>query len=103
VTGRPGEPDEPVIELANEFTEVVVERVRTRNGARLRISVPSSGRQILLCPLELEALTWQDHGLFSRLLQTPHGPEDEGAGDDPPASDPPADRGGPSPSTSGGG
>ncbi len=71
-----GEPDEPVIGLANEFTEVVVERVRTRNGARLRISVPSSGRQILLCPLELEALTWQDHELFSRLLETPHGPED---------------------------
>jgi hypothetical protein len=64
------------IRLANEFGEVVVERVPTRNGARLRISVPASGRSILLCPLELEALTWQDHDLFSRLLQTPHGPED---------------------------
>lgn len=59
---------EGVIRLGNEFTEVVVERVRTRNGARLRISVPSSGRQILLCPLELEALTWQDHEMFSQLL-----------------------------------
>jgi hypothetical protein len=68
--------EEPVIRLANEFTEVVVERVRTRNGARLRISVPSSGRQIMLCPLELEALAWQDHELFSALLKTPHGPED---------------------------
>ena len=67
----------PAIRLANEFTEVVVEAVRTRNGARLRISVPSSGRQILLCPLELEALTWQDHEMFSQLLTTPHGPEDE--------------------------
>ena len=67
---------EPVIRLANEFTEVVVERVRTRNGARLRISVPSSGQQIMLCPLELEALAWQDHELFSALLKTPHGPED---------------------------
>jgi len=65
------------IRLANEFSEVVVERVPTRNGARLRISVSASGRSILLCPLELEALTWQDHDLFSRLLQTPHGPEDE--------------------------
>ena len=65
------------IRLANEFSEVVVERVPTRNGARLRISVPASGRSILLCPLELEALTWQDHDLFSRLLETPHGPEDE--------------------------
>jgi len=108
MTGEPGERDEPVIELANEFTEVVVERVRTRNGARLRISVPSSGRAILLCPLELEALTWQDHELFSRLLQTPHGPEDDRPEDgDPgnaaaavgpvapggdPENDPPADR-----------
>ena len=69
---------EPVIRLANEFTEVVVELARTRNGARLRISVPSSGRQIMLCPLELEALTWQDHELFTALLESPHGPEDEG-------------------------
>jgi hypothetical protein len=68
--------EEPVIRLANEFTEVVVERVRTRNGARLRISVPSSGHQIMLCPLELEALAWQDHELFTTLLKTPHGPED---------------------------
>jgi hypothetical protein len=69
---------EPAIRLGNEFTEVVVDRVQTRNGMRLRISVPSSGRQILLCPLELEALTWQDHEMFSRLLVTPNGPEDEG-------------------------
>ena len=67
----------PAIRLANEFTEVVVEAVQTRNRARLRISVPSSGRHILLCPLELEALTWQDHEVFSRLLATQNGPEDE--------------------------
>jgi hypothetical protein len=101
VTSQPAEPDEPVIQLANEFTEVVVERVRTRNGARLRISVPSSGRAILLCPLELEALTWQDHELFSRLLETPHGPEDDGPQDGAPASDP-RGHGGPTPSTPGG-
>jgi hypothetical protein len=75
-----GPDPENVIKLGNEFTEVVVERVRTGNGARLRIRVPSSGAQILLCPLELEALAWQDHDLFSRLLATPNGPED-----DPPA------------------
>jgi hypothetical protein len=49
--------------------------------------VPSSGREILLCPLELEALTWQDHELFSRLLETPHGPEDESPGDGAPGND----------------
>jgi hypothetical protein len=65
------------IRLANEFSEVAVDLVQTRNGARLRISVPASGREILLCPLELEALTWQDHDFFARLLATPHGPEDD--------------------------
>jgi hypothetical protein len=71
---------EPALELANEFAQIVVERVRTRNGVRLRIFAPASGREILLCPLELEALTWQDHELFSGLLATPHGPEGD-AGD----------------------
>jgi hypothetical protein len=64
------------IRLGNEFTEVVVEPVQTRNGVRLRIAVPASGREILLCPLELEALAWQDHELFAQLLATPYGPED---------------------------
>ena len=62
------------IRLGNEFAEVVVERVSTRNGARLRVFVPSSGAEILLCPLELEALTWQDQDFFSRLLAEPSGP-----------------------------
>jgi hypothetical protein len=77
VSAQAAGPDpDHVIKLGNEFTEVVVERVRTGNGARLRIRVPSSGAEILLCPLELEALAWQDHELFSRLLATPNGPED---------------------------
>jgi hypothetical protein len=71
---------DPVIKIANEFTEVEVDRVRTRNGVRLRIFVPSSGRQILLCPLELEALTWQDHELFSHLLATPGDPAEAPGG-----------------------
>jgi hypothetical protein len=76
--GAAGAGGGPPIRLANEFAEVVVDCVRTRNGARLRISVPSSGRQILLCPLELEALTWQEPEMFSRLLQTPQEPVDDG-------------------------
>jgi hypothetical protein len=76
VTGGLGHADDhPVIKIANEFTEVVIERVHTRNGMRLQISAPSSGSQILLCPLELEALTWQDHELFTSFLATPNGPE----------------------------
>ena len=37
-------------------------RVETRNGARLLIESPRSGQWIALCPLELEALTWQNPG-----------------------------------------
>lgn len=66
-----------MIGLANEFAEVVVALVHTRNGARLRIASPKSGREILLCPLELEALAWQSHEFFSTLLATPYGPEEE--------------------------
>ena len=65
------------IELGNEFTRVVVDLVRTRNGARLRISVPASGRQVSLCPVELESLTWQESEFFSGLLATPFGPESD--------------------------
>lgn len=63
------------VRLVNEFAEVVVQVVPTHNGIRLSISSPRSGHRILLCPLELEALSWQDPGLFSNLLTTPHGPE----------------------------
>jgi len=69
--------DEPLT-LSNEFTTVQVRKVRTRNGERLEISAPRLGYTILLDPLELESLTWQDVHTFSRLLQTPYGPEEDG-------------------------
>jgi hypothetical protein len=65
------------IEIANEFATVVVQRVETRNGVRLRIRSPRLQREIDLDPLELESLTWQSHDLFTRLLGQPFGPEDE--------------------------
>jgi hypothetical protein len=68
--------DEP-IELSNEFAQVTVRRVRTRNGVRLEIRSPRLGRAVTLCPLELESLTWQDETTFSRFLRTPFGPEGE--------------------------
>ena len=69
--------DEIPIEIANEFAAVVVRRVETRNGVRLRIESPRLQRSIDLDPLELESLTWQSHELFSGLLAQPFGPEDE--------------------------
>ncbi len=63
-------------ELANEFAAVTVRVVETRNGVRLRIESARAGRAIELDPLELEALTWQSHDLFTQLLADPYGPQD---------------------------
>ncbi len=64
-------------EIANEFANVVISKVRTRNGERLRISSPKLDREILLCPLECESITWQSPDVFSRFLATPFGPGGE--------------------------
>lgn len=64
------------IAISNEFTTVRVRKLATRNGERLEITSPKLGTTILLDPLELESLTWQDTATFSHLLETPYGPED---------------------------
>ena len=69
------------IAIANEFAEVRVLRVETRNGSRLLVESPKSGQWVALCPLELEALTWQNTATFSAMVGNPFGPlvkEDEG-------------------------
>lgn len=65
-----GEP----ITIANEFAEVRVRRVETRNGARLLVESPKSGQWITLCPLELESLTWQSPATFSAMIGNPFAP-----------------------------
>jgi hypothetical protein len=65
------------LHLANEFAEVLVRRVNTRNGVRLEIVAPKLQRRILLDPVELESLTWQTPETFSSFLRTPFGPEPE--------------------------
>jgi hypothetical protein len=60
--------------LANEFAEVLVRKVRTRNGLRLEICSPKLGFAVRLCPLQLEALTWQSSDVFSGFLANPLGP-----------------------------
>ncbi|OBK27963.1 dihydrodiol dehydrogenase [Mycobacterium asiaticum] len=59
-----GEP----ITFANEFTEVVVQRVETRNGSRLLISAPRTGQSITLDALEVEALTWQNTRTLTAMV-----------------------------------
>jgi hypothetical protein len=67
--------DANVIRLANEFAEVEVRLVDTRNGQRLEIRSPRLDKVVRLCPLELESLTWQPPEWFSALLAAPFGPE----------------------------
>jgi len=73
--GRTGVP----LTLGNEFAEIRVSRVETRNGSRLLIESTRSGQWVALCPLELEALTWQNTATFSAMIGHPFGPllEDE--------------------------
>ncbi|MHA6969439.1 hypothetical protein ACX5K5_17290 (plasmid) [Glutamicibacter bergerei] len=63
----------PII-IANEFSEIHIKRVETRNGSRLMISSPRSGQWVALCPLELESLTWQAPSTFSAMIGNPFGP-----------------------------
>lgn len=63
------------ITIGNEFTSVRVRKALTRNGERLEITSAKLGTKILLDPLELEGLTWQDTETFSRMLEQPYGPE----------------------------
>lgn len=65
---------DPII-IANEFAEVEVRKVRTRNGVRLEIYSPKLGYRIRLDALELEALSWQPVETFSKFLETPWGPK----------------------------
>jgi hypothetical protein len=68
--GAVGEP----LMLANEFTEVVVRRVDTRNGSRLLINAPRSGHWISLDALEVEALTWQNTRTLAAMVGNSYAP-----------------------------
>lgn len=65
--------DEPLT-IANEFTEVQVRRIDTRNGSRLLVTAPKSGQSISLDALELEALTRQNTRTLEAMVGTTHGP-----------------------------
>lgn len=59
---------EPVI-IANEFVDVQVRRVRTRNGVRLEIYSPRRGTSVRLDAMVLDALTMQSPEVFSDMLR----------------------------------
>jgi hypothetical protein len=74
--GAVGEP----LTVANEFTEIVVRRVDTRNGSRLLVTAPRTGRWISLDALEVEALTRQNTRTLAAMVADSDGPllPDEG-------------------------
>jgi hypothetical protein len=70
LNGAVGEP----LAVANEFTEVVMRRVDTRNGSRLLICATKSGRWISLDALEVEALTRQNARTLAAMVGNANAP-----------------------------
>jgi hypothetical protein len=66
-------PDSAPLIIGNEFATVIVEKVATRNGQRLRICSPRLNTSVELDALALESLTWQPPETFSRFLAQPFG------------------------------
>ena len=62
------------ITIANEFSEIKITRVETRNGSRVLVESPKSGQWIALDPMQLEALTWQTPRTFSAMIANPFAP-----------------------------
>jgi hypothetical protein len=63
--------DGETIVIANEFSDMRISKVHTRNGVRLLIESPKSGQWITLDALELEALTWQNETTLSAMVGKP--------------------------------
>lgn len=62
-----GSSDGPIV-IANEFADVVLRRVRTRNGMRLDIWSPRRGTRVLLDAVALDCLSFQEPELITQLL-----------------------------------
>jgi hypothetical protein len=54
--------------VGNEFTGVQVRKVWTRQGERLELLVPRSGRRVLLDAMQLEIVAAQDPERFTELF-----------------------------------
>jgi hypothetical protein len=68
-----GDHDGPIV-IANEFADVIVSRVRTRNGMRLDIWSPRRGTRVQLDAVELDCLSYQEPETFTAMLErTPSG------------------------------
>ncbi|WP_281689158.1 hypothetical protein [Pseudonocardia thermophila] len=54
--------------IGNEFTGVQVRKVWTKQGERLELFVPRTGKRVLLDAMQLEIITAQDPEKFSELF-----------------------------------
>ena len=68
--GTVGDP----LTVANEFAEVQLRKVDTRNGSRLLITAPRTGQWISLDALEVEALTRQNTRTLTAMVGNSLGP-----------------------------
>jgi len=59
--------DGPIL-IANEFVDVVVGKVETRNGVRLDIWSPKRGTRVQLDAVALDCLSFQPPELITELL-----------------------------------
>ena len=60
--------DGPIV-ISNEFADVVVSRVMTRNGMRLDIWSPRRGSRVQLDAVALDCLSYQPDEAFTELLE----------------------------------
>jgi len=61
--------NEGPIVIANEFADVVVRKVDTRNGVRLELWSPRRGTCIRLDAVALDAISYQDPEFITGLLR----------------------------------
>ena len=64
---RDGGNDGPII-IANEFANVVVRKVETRNGVRLELWSPRRGTCVRYDAVALDALSYQEPEFITELL-----------------------------------
>jgi hypothetical protein len=61
--------------ITNEFTSVVLRKIRTRNGERLEIRSLRVPDRVTLDALVLESLTWRPFEELAKGLEKPFGSE----------------------------
>ena len=64
---RDGGNDGPIV-VANEFADVVVRKVETRNGVRLELWSPRRGTSVRYDAVALDVLSYQDPEFITKLL-----------------------------------